>query len=141
MQNYASLRRFGRRVRFCREESNKCFGLNAMPAPPHIQKLIDEIKHSKDRWIALYTSTWTYQAINSLRQVSPLWEKHVIVGLPAREHRGRIYQFRTAEDLDRILRSRDGEIALNHTVTLFSLLEKLAKEVYKHKNGPLICFI
>lgn len=107
-----------------------------MVAPPHIQKLIDEIKVSKDRWIALYTSTWIYQNYNAKKcENTEDWEQPVTVGLPAREHRGRTYSFATAKGLDAILRSRDGEIALNHTVTLFSLLEKLAKEVYRHLNG------
>lgn len=104
-----------------------------MTAPLHIQKLIDEIKESKDRWIALYTSTWTYHEYNSQKlENTEFWEQPVSVGLPAREHRDHKYTYRTARDLDNILRSRDGEIALNHVVTLFSLLENLIKEVHKH---------
>lgn len=107
-----------------------------MPVPDNIQELLNKIKESKDRWIALYTSTWNYQAYNSRkRENTRLWEEPVVVGLPAREHRNRIYTYKSARDLDKILRDRDGEIALNHTVTLFSLLEKLAKEIHKHETG------
>ena len=100
-----------------------------MIIPQNIKSLIHEMEESKDRWFALYMSTWgeSYRVRDDYRDTD-LWEKPIELGLPASRLKYHVYKPNHLYD---ILTNRDGEIALNHSQTMFSLIEKLVKETHK----------
>ena len=97
-----------------------------MSIPEHIRILIDQIRESEDWWKALYMAVWglSYQ-IKERYEGRDSWREKQKLGLPASK---KGYQEYTPERLHFILTQRDKETALNHTITIFSLLENLSKK-------------
>ena len=110
-----------------------------MSLPPKIEKLINKIEEADDRWKALYMATWDLKGhLDDFRKKQPeFWEKKVGFGLPACRKGLKKY---IPKRLQEISMSRDGEITVNHLQTLFSLLEKLCKEIYYHECNKNIMF-
>ena len=101
-----------------------------------IKDLIQEIEDSEHRWKALYHATWLGSKQVKCDHIGiDGWEKRpVAYGLRASNLR--YHEYPTGKFLIEILEGRDGEIALNHTIVMLSLLEKLVKEIYGDINDP-----
>ena len=99
-----------------------------MKIPDNVAKLIDQIRESEIRWKAIYSANWRQSKVVEREcNEKDNWNDETILQLEASD-RKYVLTFRRFHG---ILVSRDRETALNHTVTIFSLLEKLARDVHE----------
>ncbi len=96
-----------------------------------ISYLIKQIRESEHWWKANYHATWkTSKTIKEEFESSDKWKLPHTRSLPASRNGSHMYP--SVEFFNYILTHRDGEIALNHTTRILSLLEKLVKEAHKY---------
>jgi hypothetical protein len=98
-----------------------------MEIPDNIKNIIQLLMASEKRWKAQYMATWHYAYyLEAAYKNTPYWDKKLELGLPASKQK--FYSF-TPNELNDIVRSKDGEFTLGHLQTLFSLFEELISEV------------